>query len=141
MVEHEYKPIVGGSYAMSDLNSFDTASGVVLSTGDADEACLDGKTRRGIENKIKAHVARGAAWVYVGESDVEYILKTGRNWKGPIRDFSLRIEKESPDQLISLCFPGKPKKVSPTVYEFHHRDFMPPDRFVVYFYSVVPELK
>ncbi len=70
--------------------------------------------------------------------NVEYILGTGRNWKGPIGTFTLRIEKETPDEIISLCFSGKPKKISPTVYEFYKRDFVPPYRLVVFFYGVGP---
>ena len=29
--------------------------------------------------------------------EVEYILGTGRNWKGPISDFTLDIVKVTPD--------------------------------------------
>lgn len=67
--------------------------------------------------------------------DVEYILGTGRNWKGPIADFTLRIEKARPDDIVSLCFPGQPRRVSPTVLEFHEVNLVPQDRLVVYFYS------
>lgn len=74
-------------------------------------------------------------------NDVEYVLGTGRNWKGPIADFTLRIEKDSPEQFVSLCFPGRAKRVSPTVLEFSHTDFVPQDKLVVYFYTVIGQTK
>jgi hypothetical protein len=69
-------------------------------------------------------------------SDIEYVLGTGRNWKGPIGKFVLRIEKESRDHFVALCFPGSPKQISPTASEYVETNFVPPDRLVVYFYSI-----
>ncbi len=78
--------------------------------------------------------------VYVTLHDVEYILGTGRNWKGPIGVFTLRIEKDSPDQLVSLCLPGELRKVDSTSYEFTSKDFVPQDKLVIYFYDVGPDV-
>lgn len=102
------------------------------------DMCLDDITKRAIQNRIKARMAL-ARPTSLTFSDVEYILGTGRNWEGPIGKFTLRIRKETPDELVSLCFPGKPTKISPTVLEFHQKDFVPPDRLVVYFYKFVPD--
>ena len=71
----------------------------------------------------------------VSLSDIEYVLGTGRNWAGSIQDFTLRIKKQTPDQLVSLCFPGTPKRIDPLTLEFNHKDFVPQDKLVVYFYS------
>ena len=79
----------------------------------SDEACLDERTKRALENKHMAFAADNGNPEDILEffQDVEYILGTGRNWKGPIGQFTLRIVKETPDTIVSLCFPGKPKKL------------------------------
>ena len=74
--------------------------------------------------------------VYLRLRDIEYVLGTGRNWRGPIGDFRLVIRKESPDQIVSLCFPGKPTRTSATTLEFNHTNFVPQDKIVVYFYDI-----
>jgi hypothetical protein len=141
VVEHSYAPIVGAVYTVPFWEgSFSKTSWLPLVEGKIEEACLNEMIRRDIKRRVRAYATKNPKQVCVTLHHVEYILGTGRNWKGPIGEFSLRIEKETPDQLISLCFPGKPKKVSPTVHEFYQQDFVPQDRLVVYFYTVGPEV-
>jgi hypothetical protein len=137
VVEHEYAPASGGAYGFFDSESV-TRIFDLMSKGSGSEACLDDRTKRAIENRIKAYVSEGTGKSYLTVRDVGYILGTGRNWKGPIGEFTLRVEKETPDEIISLCFPGQPKKISPTAYEFYQKDFVPQDNIVVYFYSAGP---
>lgn len=148
VVEHEYLPASGRGWAIA-LESrskenfranLDKLWDSFTGKGDdtKDEDCLDRTTKRGIENRVKQDVSRGAESVSVEYTSVEYILGTARNWKGPIEQFTLRLVKQNPDQFVSVCFPGKPKKISPTEYEFHQRDFVPPDKLVVYFYIINP---
>lgn len=129
IVEHTYEPAIGRAYNVRYRDAD-------YAVGDHDEACLDERTKRALENKHKVFATDNENPEHILEyfQDVEYILSTGRNWKGPIGKLTLRIEKEMPDTIVSLCFPGKPKKISPTVYEFYHKDFVPPDKVVVYFY-------
>lgn len=145
VVDHEYAPATGGGWAapyyrdsaeyfkdnMARLwNSF---------TGQnqrENEDCLDEITKRAIENRVKMAVAKGPDSVTVSYRKVEYILGTGRNWKGPIGEFRLKLVKERPDQFVSVCFPGKPEKTSPTVYEFYQKDFIPQDTLIANFYTV-----
>ena len=47
----------------------------------------------------------------------------------------LNESEARPDDIVSLCFPGQPRRVSPTVLEFHEVNLVPQDRLVVYFYS------
>lgn len=137
VVEHTYKPAVGSAYGVVHERGAHGDSDIpTAGTETHKDVCLDDNTRRAIENQIKACVAKNPGWVTVSFDIVEYILGTGRNWKGPIGEFTLRIKKQSPDRIVSLCFPGKPKRASPTLLEFHHKDFMPPERLVVYFYTV-----
>lgn len=38
--------------------------------------------------------------------ELRYIIKTARNWSGPIGQFTLTIDKEDPKSLVSTCFTG-----------------------------------
>jgi hypothetical protein len=58
------------------------------------------------------------------ERRISYVLKTGANWAGPIKDFKLTVDKERGDRLVSFCAEGI-KVVSPTVVEFTANDFIP----------------
>jgi hypothetical protein len=147
VVEHSYVPIPGGDIELwSDMRNEGLASrmmvgalryavGVIPSRGTGSDACLDKSVKRIIENRVTSLSAE-SDHVYVVERDVEYALGTGRNWKGPIGKFTLLVEKENPEDFISLCFPGKGTKISPTTLEFVQNDFVPPDKLVVYFYRV-----
>lgn len=108
-VVHEYTPHTGGV-----VNGF------------SEDACVDESTSKAIDRKF------GNSGYYT--RDVGYILKTANNWKGPISDFKLIINKDSADQLVSLCFPGKPKKVGNSIV-FSIKDFVPMDDLVVFFIS------
>lgn len=137
-VLHEYPPFVGMAYTAPYQKGFGYVSDIPSAAGDKDskEACLDTGTYQLIQKKIKSYVQNGEAMVYVTIQDVEYILGTGRNWKGPITNFKLRIKKDFPDQIISLCFPGKPKRVDSSTLQFSHSNFVPQDKLVIYFYTV-----
>lgn len=142
-VQHEYKPFVGMTYGYPYQDHHpvsDNMPWAATSKSQADsekEACLDEDMRKAINKRVESQVRKGSAWVQVVLHDVEYILGTGRNWKGPISEFRLRIVKESEDQVVSLCFPGKPRIVNATTLEFSHRNFVPQDRLVVHFYTVL----
>jgi hypothetical protein len=145
IIEHEYVPAAGAGYSgwfyrhgESSAEYLKDMEGLWMLSGkyDENEVCLDEKTKRAVENKIKTAVLKGAKTVGLNYDSVEYILGTARNWKGPIAEFKLRIIKEKPDQFVSLCFPGEPQKISPTIYEFSQKDYMPQDRLVVYFYTI-----
>ena len=140
-VEHQYQPWVGTVYDAPYQQGFEfntllpTPSGVTQGTAPA-EACVDEGTRQAVERSIKNWVAKGAKTVWVTLQDVEYILGTGRNWKGPIGEFTLTLEKESPDQLVSLCFPGKPQRQGKKSLVFKQRNYTPQDKLIVYFYTI-----
>lgn len=58
------------------------------------------------------------------ERRISYVLKTGANWAGPIKDFNLTVDKQKPDRLISFC-PKEAKASSPTLTQFTAKDFTP----------------
>ncbi len=55
---------------------------------------------------------------------LHYILSSGANWRGPIGDFRLVVDKGKPDNLVSFCMDGV-RKISPTQFEVRKRGFEP----------------
>jgi hypothetical protein len=62
----------------------------------------------------------------IQERRISYVLKTGANWAGPIRDFKLTVDRQRPDRLVSFCL-GQTRTPSPTVTEFTAKNFTPRD--------------
>ncbi|MBR1218451.1 DUF4424 family protein [Bradyrhizobium sp. U87765 SZCCT0131] len=90
-ITHRYKPIVGGSWIRANIPSDD---------GRSQEFCFDKTFAR------SAQALPADDNGMLGETQLEYILKTGANWAGPIGTFRLEIAKGSAD-LVSLCpIPG-----------------------------------
>lgn len=133
-VVHEYKPFTGRSYLNPAMNIDEESrrydkkrlEGVFLNK----HACMDAKTRKRVVDGVEKSDVRPA----LNTAVVEYILGTGRNWKGPINQFRLILKKDNPYQIVSLCFPGTPIRTSPTTIEFTHKDFVPQDELMVFFY-------
>jgi len=139
-IVHTYQPLVGGIYNLPIENALLEENYQIQAASiakDNAEACIDEAFKRAYNNKLNQLKQAGAKNVMVMLNDVEYVLGTGRNWSGPIQDFTLRIKKENKDQLVSLCFPGKPLRVDPLTLEFKHKNFVPQDKLVVYFYSFI----
>ena len=61
---------------------------------------------------------------YLTEKRLEYILQTGANWSGPIRNFRLVVDKGSAKNLVSFCGTGL-KKISPTQFEMRKENYWP----------------
>jgi hypothetical protein len=126
-VEHRYKPIVGGVSTFADEGQFD----------DYKAYCLDEQGKAGVRRLLKQ--ARAAAKADpqkpsgISPVEVSYVLTTGANWKGPIGDFRLTIDKEKPHAVLSLCMDGL-TKTGPTTFQMRRTDFTPKDdiRFVVF---------
>jgi len=64
---------------------------------------------------------------------VEYVLTTGNTWKDGIRDFTLRLEKQAPFELMALCLDAPLERKSGTVFESHIRNFHPKADLKIYF--------
>lgn len=124
-VLHEYEPLVGG-----------TALPVFAMVDESGNACEDDVTQRAVQKQLDSLTASGSTDALVAISDVGYILWTGRTWSGPIGNFRLRIKKQSPKQIVSLCFPGKPKKIDSTTLEFIQENYTPQDKLLVRFFDV-----
>jgi hypothetical protein len=122
VVEHRYRTSMGVS--------FDT----VLRKGLRDNAAMEPEVKRyRAEYCIPDELLRGIDRIAgaaeentarLRERRVTYILKTGANWSGPIKDFKLVVDKGRPDRLVSFCFDNV-KKISPTAFEVRMKDFTP----------------
>jgi Domain of unknown function (DUF4424) len=131
-VEHRYRTSVG--------LSFDT----VLRKGlrenkDMDQEvqryradyCIPDDLLRGID-KIAGPAEANTA--KLRERRITYILKTGANWAGPIKDFRLVVDKGRPNRLVSFCLDNV-KKISPTSFEVRIKDFTPAKDLKILFIS------
>lgn len=101
-VQHQYQPLVGGAVSLYMEN-------------DAKQFCMDQSFKNGLKKR------KGEITPY---SALGYLLTTGANWAKPIEDFKLTIERDK-DELVSFCWNGKVKKISPTQFQMVERKFTP----------------
>jgi hypothetical protein len=110
VIEHRYKPSVGSSVA----TEAETAE-------HRKRYCIDQDLLKALEE------ARGGAprdALPFSERRIEYVLTTGANWSGPIRQFRLVVDKGDQRNLVSFCGEGV-KKISSTQFEMRKNDFTP----------------
>lgn len=107
VVEHSYRPALWQSFADKP------------SPEDAAKYCLDAGTQKAIAGIAKADPDK----MYFANG-LNYILKTARNWTGPIGDFHLTIDKGDARNAVSVCLDGL-KKTGPTRLELRKKDFVP----------------
>jgi hypothetical protein len=119
IVEHQYRPSVG------------TSSDTILRSGLRSSKSLAPEVQRYRKDycvsdtflaELDRRVSNGAPTI--GERRINYVLKTGANWAGPIRSFKLTIDPGASDRLVSFC-PGGLKPTAPDALEFTAQDFKP----------------
>ncbi len=120
IIEHEYKPSVGAS-VQTDLG----APYALKESWYADylrKYCIDKDFLATIAQLRQANKSEfGPPY---SEQRIDYILKTGANWSGPIKDFHLVVDKDDAASLVSFCGDGV-KKTSPTQFEMRKSNFSP----------------
>jgi hypothetical protein len=121
-VSHSYTPAVGGFfyYPGEDYTKATDTS-----------YCIDEGTKRAIAKKLKDAQAQ-----MMLARDLSYVLVTAANWAGPIGDFTLKLDKKSPDTLVSLCIDGI-EKTGPTTFEARKKDFTPEKDINVLFLEII----
>ncbi len=72
----------------------------------------------------KNHKAEMNGMPIYTEAWISYVLTTGNNWFGPIKSFTLTLDKGDPKNLISFCGEGV-KKIGPTTFQMKKTDFYP----------------
>lgn len=114
VVEHRYVPGTGGSVdAALALPGFrNTREGRAMIR----DYCVDGAFLAGLDRARRS----GAT----PEQRIGYILTTGGNWRSPVGDFRLVVDKGSPSNIVSFCGDGI-RKISPTRFEMRKRNWRP----------------
>ena len=111
-VAHRYTPSVGAAFFYKDLlNEKDYMA----------KYCVDDGTRKAIARKLAGQPAN---LPYLMDREINYILSSGANWFGPIKDFRLVVDKGKADSIVSFCMDGV-KKISATRFEVHKSGFEP----------------
>lgn len=121
-IEHQYKPFVG------------TSPDTILRWGLRNNKALFGEVERYrkeycISDDFLAELDKRAGkeaanTSLIAERRINYVLRTGANWAGPIRSFRLTIDPGGRDRLVSFC-PGRLKPTMPDALEFTTADFKP----------------
>jgi hypothetical protein len=122
VVEHRYRPSVGTSYdtiLQRDLRSSASLFSEVQRY--RKDYCISDTFLAQLD-KLTGDGASDAPMI--GERRINYVLRTGANWAGPIRSFRLTIDPGSSDRLVSFCS-GRLQPTAPTALEFAAKDFTP----------------
>jgi hypothetical protein len=132
-VEHRYQPSVGAS--------------VQTVIGDPElmkedwfreyqqKYCMDNAFMSAVSRARRA--TRSRDQTPYSEERLAYVLKTGANWAGPIKDFRLVVDKGEATNLVSFCGEGV-KKINATQFEMRKRDFTPQADFYILILKRLP---
>ena len=116
-VEHSYIPSVG-SFVSTNL---------VDANGAADPNSAERKTYC-VDDDLLTTVAAGFKDrpndLPYHDEYIDYVLVTGANWKLPIGDFRMTIDKGAAANLVSFCGTGV-VKTGPTTFQVHYTNFTP----------------
>lgn len=121
LIEHRYKPSVGGT-VMTSLASPGVRGEDFVEKHKA-KFCVEQDILDRLERARKASKKEYGGAPYA-EERIDYILKTGANWSGSIKDFRLVVDKGDAKNLISFCGDGV-KKIGPTRFELRKSNFVP----------------
>jgi Domain of unknown function (DUF4424) len=112
IVEHRYRPVLGGMLVAptaKDPGVIDVDHGTWTGSGSTDMAkdfCIAGETDAALRALYRSVVTADAhPDRYLGAATLGYILRTARNWAGPIGTFHLTIKNAAvphADGVISI---------------------------------------
>lgn len=123
-VAHRYTPIIGGSVG-GMLDVIDSGEYPEPKAYYEGRYCIDQSFINGVKKRQRDAASRaGNGYHGHGETWIGYILSSGANWRGPIKDFRLVVDKEKPDNLVSFCMDGV-TKISPTQFEVRKKNYEP----------------
>jgi hypothetical protein len=123
-VQHSYEPLTGGSVGgmMEKSSRKDNYFQDYKASFCIDKSFIAAFDKRRYSGKKDAEGNEPDSF-YV-ESWLDYVLKSGANWKGPIKDFRMVVDKGKAENLVSFCMTGV-KKISPTQFEIRKTNFEP----------------
>jgi hypothetical protein len=109
-IEQTYQPSVGSSVP----RPFDAQEQA--------EYCFDGNSPKG----------------YYEPYFIDYVLTSGGNWKGPIGDFTMTIDKGSVHNVVSFCGNGV-RQTTPTTFQVHYINFTPTSDVHILLFEPIPQ--
>ncbi len=117
VVEHRYRPGVGGSVdsilSIPEMRDDEYGRQMIA------DYCVDANFLAGVDR-----MRRDPDIIATTEYRLSYILTTGANWRSPIGEFRLVVDKGEPDTIVSFCGEGV-RKIAPTRFEVRHSDWRP----------------
>jgi hypothetical protein len=121
VIEHRYKPSVGTTSGTGWGSPWSDPSKDPEYPARRRHYCVDDDFLAAIGRVMKATNAQSPPFT---EERIEYVLRTGANWKAPIGDFRLVVDKGDASSLISFCGEGV-RKISTTQFEVRRTNFTP----------------
>jgi len=122
VVEHRYRTSVGMSFDTLLRHDLRDNKGLAPEVQRYKNAyCLDDDFLKAVD-ALKAADKPGKPRII--ERRINYVLTTGANWAGPIKDFHLVVDKGRADRIVSYCGEGR-NDISPTQSEVRATDFTP----------------
>ena len=119
-VSHRYRPSVGGTVATTFLDENDEPKGERFEEY-RKKFCIDDAF---VKLARKSNAAMRDGQPSLVENWISYVLTTGANWAGPIKKFTLIVDKGEGDNYVSFCGTDV-KKTGPTTFEMKAVDFYP----------------
>jgi hypothetical protein len=118
-VEHDYKPGTGDSVgtALAEGEFRRSPEGRAMIA----KYCVDADFLGGVDRLLRA---APKDYRVLPEQRIAYILTTGANWRAPITDFRLVVDKGAAENIVSLCGDGI-RKISPTRFELRRTKWRP----------------
>jgi len=132
-VEHRYRPGVGGTAGVPLANA-DYRQGADGRRAQA-EFCTDGDFLAALD-RMSARATREQR-DYPMERRIRYILTTGGNWRSPIGDFHMIVDKGDANAIVSFCGEGV-RRIGPTRFEVRHRNWRPDRDLNILIVSAIP---
>ncbi|MCE0826483.1 DUF4424 domain-containing protein [Buttiauxella sp. A2-C2_NF] len=130
VIHHSYTPSLSGGVP--------TTLGWILGDGTKDNPgneCLTDASRKQVQ-QLNKHSQKGEEEGQISWQELQYVLTTGANWKDSvIGDFTLRIHKDAPQDVVVPCFKYPLTQIDDTTFEFHQKDFKPAQDLEMTFYS------
>jgi hypothetical protein len=129
VIDHHYLPSVGGVVPMSASELLKNPSNLQIEKS-------RGENRFCIDQAFLNAMVRSPNILWE-QHFIEYVLVTGANWSGPIKNFRLVVDKGSPENLVSFCG-QRVRKVGTTQFELREPDFTPTSNLSVLILSPRP---
>lgn len=123
-VKHRYKPLAGGS--VGGALTPGTRTRETLAEYE-DAYCIDKPWLAAFDRSYDKWRNPNSEYSNPYEEIwLRYVLSSGANWKGPIKDFRLVVDKGKASNLVSFCAEGV-RKIAPTQFEVRKTNFEPED--------------